>query len=91
MSNDNHYVSLRNMWFKGLLIGFLAYVVIKFITRVILPFRKIKKDFEEQVRQAQRPADGREEGEIRVEKKEASNRSVSKATDDDYVDFEEVE
>jgi|GEM_PF-6289983 len=77
-----------------LLMFAVAYVVVKVVTRIIMPFRAVKKDFDQKMRQgqnqSQRQTDNRNEGDIRVEntkKSESSRRPL----DGEYVEYEEVE
>ena len=81
----------------GILIIYIvvAYVVVRFIGRVIIPFvikllfSKVQKDF--QNRQGGFNEPPREKGEVRVEGQRKKSDQKKDDDDSEYVDFEEVE
>lgn len=79
---------------RTILIIALVYYAFRFIGRYILPMvmgaavKKAQKNYQDQMNasQPQRPV-----GEVTIEKIPKKEASKSKASDDEYVDFEELD
>ena len=74
---------------KFILIGVLAYYILKSAVRLFLPF--LGKKFEEKINQASQPYQKiKKEGEITIQQKKSKSKPIDKNTGE-YTDFEEVE
>ena len=85
---------------KTVIIFVVVYYALKFITKLAFPYvmksvvKKAQKNMEDQFNQHQQFTEERPEGEVTIDKgsvKKPKKGSVSGASDDDYVDFEEVD
>ena len=74
---------------KFILIGVLAYYILKSAVRLFLPF--LGKKFEEKINQANQPYQKiKKEGEITIQHSKNKTKPINKDTGD-YTDFEEIE
>jgi len=74
---------------KFILIGVLAYYVLKYAIRLFLPL--LGKKFEEKINQASQPYQKiKKEGEITIEYKKNKNQQIDKNLGE-YTDFEELD
>ena len=73
---------------KFILIGVLAYYILKSAVRLFLPF--LGKKFEEKINQANRPYQKiKKEGEITIQYKKNETKPIDKNTGE-YTDYEEL-